>query len=227
VAEPTVVEASGETVGEAKWLAVRELEKHHPGLDRTRVEFEVIAEGDRGLLGVGTTPARVLARYAPEPTAEQPGPATRSTVGALAGEVLARIVEGVGARCGVHVEEDDDGTVLATIGGADAGLLIGRGGQTIDAIQHLVLAITHRVDPEADVIVDAADYRERRRSRLEALAVRTARQVESSGSEVALEPMPPAERKIVHVRLQDTPGIATRSEGDEPNRYVVVVPAGG
>ena len=75
-------------------------------------------------------------------------------------------------------------------------------------------------------MVDAGGYRERRTATLEALAVRSAERVISSGEPVELEPMSPIERKVVHVRLQDFPGVETRSEGTEPSRYVVVAPAG-
>lgn len=230
--EPTVVEAEGETVGEAKWLAVRELERLHPQLDRTSIEFEVVSEGERGLLGVGTAPARVLARLDPAGVGAAPAPALAVAQRARQGSDLARtvdelvraIVDGIGARCEVEVHEDSD-EVHAAIAGPDVGLLIGRNGQTIEAIQQLVATVGQRIDRDRSVVIDAADYRDRRRARLEALAARAAQQVRATGRPVTLEPMTAADRKIVHTRLQDVSGIVTASEGEEPDRCVVVSPA--
>lgn len=218
------VEASGETVGEAKWMALRELERLAPGLDRDAVEFQVVTEGRRGLLGVGTSPARVIARI--ETVSGPPPAADESDLAALVRETIGRIVEGMGLRCRVEIEESAE-SLLARLEGGDLGLLIGRRGQTIDAVQLLVNAIARqRVAQPKPVEVDAAGYRERRRARLEALAVRSAKEALASGREVELEPMSAPERKLVHTCLKDYPGIATRSEGDEPYRRVVVVPAG-
>lgn len=228
------LEISGETVGEAKWLALRELERRHPGLDRDLVSFEVLSEGERGLLGVGTSPARVVARIDSLPPArdlETPPappelPGTLSPTGGLALEVVERIAAAVGAECRVDVREDDE-LVSVTVSGHGVGLLIGRGGRTIDAVQYLVSAAAHRRSPEAakTVEVDAASYRQRRRVRLAALARRAADRAMTGGEPVALEPMTPVERKLVHVTLQDVPGIETRSEGEEPTRYVVIAPS--
>jgi spoIIIJ-associated protein len=221
------VETSGETVGEAKWLALRELEKLAPGLDKAAVRFEVVSEGERGLLGVGYAPARVVATI--DPAAAAAAPERVETDGSeLAGrvrELLEEIAAGLGIRCRVDVTEDEE-TVTASLSASDLGLLIGRHGQTIDAIQYLVNAIVFRGDEHAKtVVVDAAGYRERRQSLLESLAMRTAERVTSGGQPVELEPMSAAERRIVHLRLKEVDGVTTRSEGDEPNRYVVVEPA--
>ena len=219
------VETTGETVGEAKWAALRELELRHPGLDRTAVRFEVVSEGERGLLGVGYAPARVVANVPEDALA-----AVATEESELASDVrvlVARIAAalGVDARIEVHEEEE---TVTATCHAVDAGLLIGRHGQTIDAIQYLLNAVSHRRgdEPRKEVAVDAAGYRERRRSTLESLAARTAEQVRASGRPVELEPMTAVERKVVHLALKEHAGVETRSDGTEPNRYVVVVPTG-
>jgi spoIIIJ-associated protein len=217
------VEATGETVGEAKWSALRELEQRHPGLDKSAVRFEVVSEGERGLLGVGYAPARVVAAV----SADAIGTAAVDEDG-VAGDMrglVARIVAvlGVDARVDVH---EEDGTITVTCSGPDVGLLIGRHGQTIDALQYLLNAVAHRTqgDDRKDVVVDAAGYRDRRRATLESLAVRTAQEVISTGSRVELEPMTAVERKVVHLRLQDYDGVGTASEGTEPNRFVVVLP---
>jgi spoIIIJ-associated protein len=218
------VEATGETVGEAKWQALRELERVAPGLDKSAVRFEVVAEGERGLLGVGYAPARVVASV--DATAATPAPAGEvegSELAADVRELLERIAAATQVDCRVDVSEDDE-AVTGTLSGGDLGLLIGRHGQTIDAIQYLANALAYRAygDDRKEVVVDAAGYRARRRETLESLAMRSAQRAVSSGEPVELEPMSSIERRIVHLRLQDEPGVSTRSEGDEPYRYVVV-----
>ena len=221
-------EATGETVGEAKWAALRELERRHPGLDKAAVQFEVVAEGERGILGVGYEPARVVAHLpaeaavvaaAAEPVAEEGGQAGEAR------SLVARIVEAIGVDAEV-VARDEPEAIVVTCSGPDVGLLIGRHGQTIDAVQYLLNVIAYRAygDDKRDVVVDAAGYRARRQATLESLADRVAERVLESGEPEELEPMTAVERKVVHLRLKEIAGIGTTSEGTEPNRYVVVVP---
>jgi spoIIIJ-associated protein len=222
VAAELTVEATGETVGEAKWAALRELERIQPGLDKSAVRFEVVSEGERGLLGVGYAPARVVAMI--EESAAEFEPADESE---LAGEIrslVERIASTLGVSCRVDVREADEGLTVTFVGG-DLGVLIGRHGQTIDAIQYLVNAIVAKsVGERVEVTVDAAGYRERRRTALEALAVRSARRAADSGLPVELDPMTAVERKVVHLRLKEFDGVETSSEGTEPNRFVVITP---
>jgi spoIIIJ-associated protein len=221
------VEATGETVGEAKWAALRELEKLHPGLDKGAVRFQVVSEGERGLLGVGYAPARVIAQV----DAEAASAVQASTDGEsdLAGEVrdlVERITTGIGIRCRIDILEDDE-MITASCSGSNLGLLIGKHGQTIDAIQYLANAIVWRAHPDGrkDVVVDAAGYRARRRTALEALALRSAEEALATHSPVDLEPMTAVERKTVHLRLKEFDGVETGSEGTEPNRYIVITPS--
>jgi spoIIIJ-associated protein len=217
------VEATGETVGEAKWVALRELEKQQPGLDKSAVRFQVVSEGERGLLGVGYTPARVLATVAAgAPAVER---RDESELAADVRSLIERIAAGIGAGVRVDVHEDDE-TITLTCIGPDLGMLIGRHGQTIDAIQYLLNAIVYRSHPDdrKDVVVDAAGYRARRRASLEALAVRSAQRAVASGESVELDPMTAVERKVVHLRLKEFPGVETASEGAEPNRFIVIKP---
>ncbi|HEY2353494.1 MAG TPA: RNA-binding cell elongation regulator Jag/EloR [Gaiellaceae bacterium] len=227
MSDDLIVEATGETVGEAKWAALRELERAHPALDKSAVRFEVVSEGERGLLGVGYEPARVLAHL----------PAEAAAAGASADEaepegqaaearwLVSRIASELGIDGSLDVDEGRD-TITVTVSGDDVAILIGRHGQTIDAIQYLLNVIQYRAhgDAKKDVVVDAAGYRERRRATLEALADEIAERVRESGQAEELEPMTSVERKIVHLRLKDAAGVATGSEGTEPNRYVVVLP---
>jgi spoIIIJ-associated protein len=219
------VEASGETVGEAKWIALRELEKRAPGLDKAAVRFQVLSEGERGLLGVGFAPARVLAtvdRDAVRAPASEPRE-DETDDGRHAREIVERIVASIGVPCRMDVRESEEEIVVECTGG-DLGVLIGRHGQTIDAIQYLVNAIVFkdRYEERKAIVVDAAGYRDRRRETLHGVAVRAAERAVSTGSSVALDPMTAVERKVVHERLKEYPGVETSSEGTEPNRYVVV-----
>ena len=222
------VEMAGETVGEAKWAALRELERMRPGLDKAAVRFQVVTEGERGLLGVGYEPARVVASVdddgAAAPAMGAPREGETDDVARLR-EVIERIAAEIGVQCTVEIEEgEDEFRVLCE--GNDLGMLIGRHGQTIDAIQYLANAILFRgrYDERKPVIVDAAGYRDRRQATLDQLALRMAEQAAATGQRVELEPMTAVERKIVHEKLKEDPEVETASEGTEPNRFVVIFP---
>jgi spoIIIJ-associated protein len=225
VSEDLFVEATGETVGEAKWAALRELERRRPGIDKSSVRFEVVTEGERGLLGVGYAPARVVATAADLVGAGSgEPPADESELATDVRSLVERIVAELGVHGRVEVREEPGGVHVECIAG-DVGVLIGRYGQTIDAVQYIVNAIVARREGErVEVTVDAAGYRERRRAMLERLAVRSAERARNTGEPVGLEPMTAVERKVVHVRLKEFDGVETSSEGTEPNRYVVVTP---
>jgi spoIIIJ-associated protein len=227
------VEMTGETVGEAKWAALRELERMRPGLDKAAVRFQVVTEGERGLLGVGYEPARVVASIdggaedgdaPPAPVSSEPREGESEDATRLR-EVVERIVHEIGVQCTVEIEESDE-EIRVVCDGHDLGMLIGRHGQTIDAIQYLANAIVFRgrYEERKPLIVDAAGYRDRRQATLDALAVRMAEQASATGQRVELEPMTAVERKIVHEKLKDDPEVETTSEGTEPNRFVVVLP---
>ncbi len=221
------VEATGETVGEAKWKALRDLQRLAPGLDRGSVRFQVVDEGERGLLGVGYTPARVVATAAaPEGAAPALPAGPRDGESELATRIrtlVETVVGAIGVGALVDVRESADELVVTCTGG-DLGLLIGKHGQTIDALQYVANAATHRSGVGKSVTIDAAGYRERRRATLESIALRAAEQA-LRGERVALDPMTAVERKVVHERLKDVEGVQTASEGAEPNRHVVVLPA--
>ena len=221
------VEATGETVGEAKWAALRELERLAPGIDREEVRFQVVSEGERGLLGVGYAPARVLAsvdRPAPRETEGEEEPAPEGEH-AIARELLERVLATLSLDATVRLEDDDD-EVRATVSGADLGVLIGRHGQMIDSLQYLANAIAHSAvgEDRRRIVIDAAGYRARRAATLESLAQRSAEQASATGRPVELEPMSSVERRLVHEALKDDPEVETESEGTEPHRYVVVLP---
>jgi spoIIIJ-associated protein len=220
-------EATGETVGEAKWAALRELEQRFPGLDKGSVRFQVLSEGERGLLGVGQVPARVIAQVAPgggrrPPAAsggEEPG-----TPAALVRELLELVCTSLAVRASISIHEDEE-ELTARLSGPDVGLVIGKRGHTIDAIQHLANALARASGEQRAVVVDAAGYRARRRTSLERVAEDAASDALATGAPVKLEPMSAPERKIVHLALQERADVTTASEGAEPNRCVVVAPA--
>ena len=224
--DEVTVEATGDTVGEAKWSAVRELQRRVPGLDRDAIRFQVVSEGERGLLGVGYTPATVVASAdVPEPAVTSGPRPGETSQAALVRELVERTIAASGVPATVTIDESGD-ELVATLVGDDLGVLIGRHGQTIDALQYLANAIGHRTQGEdrQRVVVDAAGYRARRAATLEGVARRAAEQAVATGSRVELEPMTAIERRVVHELLKDDPEVETSSEGSEPTRFVVVVP---
>lgn len=117
----------------------------------------------------------------------------------------------------------NDGTVTFKLHGADMGILIGKHGQTLDSLQYLTNLVANKNSAErVRVIIDVEDYRDRRIETLNRLAYRLADKVKRSGERVALEPMNPHERKIIHMALQNDRRVTTLSEGDEPYRHVVI-----
>jgi spoIIIJ-associated protein len=143
----------------------------------------------------------------------------------LLAELLREVADGFGLECEVVVEQDDD-ILRGSVEGEDVGLLIGRRGQTIDAVQHLAQRIVFPGGrAEARVIVDADGYRERRAHALRLDADDAAKEALHSGSPVELEPMPASERRVVHEYLRERGDVETHSEGEEPERYLVVSPA--
>jgi spoIIIJ-associated protein len=220
----TEVEATGETVGEAKWSALRELERRFPGIDKSAVSFAVVSEGERGLLGVGYAPARVIAKAGALPPPAEAGDEEPDSPAARLRELLDRVCTALGAPVRIEIHEDEE-QLTATLTGPDLGLVIGKRGQTIDAIQYLATAIVFRgMDERKSILVDAAGYRDRRRATLEQQADRAASEAVAAGEAVALDPMSAVERKIVHLHLEERDDVETASDGNEPHRFVVVRP---
>ncbi|MGE5636042.1 MAG: RNA-binding cell elongation regulator Jag/EloR [Nocardioidaceae bacterium] len=216
-ASEAIVEADGATVGEAKWAAMKQLEPRYPGVTAECVGFELLERpSDGGAARVRATldaeAWRSVAERVPEEAAER----VRA--------VVSRVVQALDLSATVDVEETDD-EIRATVNGEDLGLLIGRRGATIDALQHLAFRAASRGGSERrQVTVDAAGYRDRRASALQRMADRAASEALRFGRSVELEPMRPAERKVVHLYLSARTDVATHSEGDEPERRLVVTP---
>jgi spoIIIJ-associated protein len=212
------VEASGDTLGEAKWAAMKQLEPRFPGITADCVRFEVVEEPEAGAM------ARVRGevdedawRDAAEVIPEEPVERVRA--------VVARVVHALGLRATVDVTENED-EIRATVNGDELGLLIGKHGSTIDAVQHLAFRAAFRGrEIRKQVTVDAAGYRERRETALHRMADRAAAEALQYDRGVELEPMRAPERKIVHTYLSERSDVETHSEGDEPDRRLVISPA--
>ncbi len=212
-----VAEAEGDTLGEAKWAAMKELEVRFPGLTADCVRFDVAEDG--GAAG----PSRVRAEVDPEAWR-----AVAETIPEEAAErvraMVARVVNALGLHATVDIDESDE-EIRATVNGDDLGLLIGKHGATIDALQHLAFRAAFRGEElRKQVTVDAAGYRERREGALHRMADRAAAEALRYGRPVELEPMRATERKIVHTYLSERTDVETHSEGDEPDRRLVVSP---
>jgi spoIIIJ-associated protein len=215
--EELVAEAEGETLGEAKWAAMKELEVRFPGLTADCVRFDVAEDAGAG------GPARVRAEVdhdawqaVAETIPEEPPERVRA--------IVTRVVNALGLHATVDIDESDE-EIRATVNGDDLGLLIGKHGSTIDALQHLAFRAAFRGEEiRKQVTVDAAGYRERREGALHRMADRAAAEALRYGRPVELEPMRATERKIVHSYLGERSDVETHSEGDEPDRRLVVSP---
>lgn len=149
----------------------------------------------------------------------------REDPAAVLRELLEEIVDSLGLDVDVRIEQSD-GTLTGCIEGEDVGLFIGRRGQTIDAVQHLAQRIVFRGgSPGARVVIDADGYRERRAEALRSIALDAAEESLRSGQAIELDPMPASERRIVHEYLRERGDVETHSEGEEPERYLVVEPS--
>lgn len=212
-----VADGEGETLGEAKWAAVKELEGRFPGLTADCVSFDVTSDGG------GDGPSRVRAtvdveawRAAAETIPDEAAERVRA--------IVTRVVHALGLNATVDIDESDE-EIRATVNGDDLGLLIGKHGSTIDALQHLAFRGAFRGSEERkQVTVDAAGYRERREGALHRMADRAAAEALRYSRAVELEPMRAPERKIVHTYLSERHDVETHSEGDEPDRRLVVSP---
>ena len=197
--------ASGKTIEDAVRSGLAQL-----GVKEDRVNVKVLEQPSKGLFGlIGAKEAKVELELLPDGVEE----------------AIAFLREVSGAmELTVSVERvDENDAVRINITGSDLGILIGRRGQTLDSLQYLTNIVANRhSDRYLRIVLDAEQFRERRRQTLEALSERMAMKVVRTRKEVVLEPMTSQERKIIHARLQSNPNVKTYSQGDEPNRRIVI-----
>lgn len=203
------VETEGNTIEEAVQAALAEL-----GASEAEVDVAVLSDKGRGFLGLGGAKAKVRVTI-------------REGVAERARQLVAEIVDRLAPGATVEAFDADD-HLLVTVEGENLGILIGRHGQTLDAVQQLVGIGANKGLPDAErrrVVVDAERYRERRKEELEDLAERLASKVAATGRPAALRPMAAYERRVVHVRVSEHEGVESSSEGEGPERHVVIRPA--
>lgn len=200
------IEKTGKTVEDAIEAALAEM-----GVERDQVEYRVLEAPSRALFGLlGGKEAKV------EVILKKSEPVENAKL------FLFNVTRAMGLLVTIDVQPGVDNVVL-NLRGEDLGLLIGKHGQTLDALQYLTNLASHREGRDRlRIIVDIEDYRRRRADTLEQLALRLADRVKRTGERVVLEPMNPHERKIIHMSLQDDIRIETISEGEDPYRRVVI-----
>jgi len=202
---------TAKTVEEAIELGLRELD-----VDRAEAEIDVVSRGKAGILGIGSEPARVRVTRIDTP----------SDVVKTTSEVIDKIISLLGVDVVstlTQVEREDLGGPVFEIEGDDAGLLIGRRGDTLKALQFLVkYLVSQKLDANVNILVDVEGYQDRRYQSLMSMARRVAQRVADSGRPITLEPMPPNERRIVHMALADHHRVTTESTGSGSSRQVVV-----
>ncbi len=216
------IRRSAPSVEEAVEAALGEL-----GVSEQEVDVTVLQEPRAGLLGIGAQAAEVIVRV------RRRAPETSDEDLEEQGDLAAEFLEGLLTRMGLSAEVEpafDGGTMYVDVLGEgpddeDMGLLIGRHGQTLDALQELTRAVVgQRTGMRARIVVDVEDYRRRQRARLEGRAREVANRVARSGREEELEPMNPFDRKVVHDAVSSIAGVQSASRGEEPERRVVIRP---
>jgi spoIIIJ-associated protein len=223
------VESHGKTVEDAVAQALRRL-----GRQREEVEVTVLSEGSRGVFGIGAEHARVRVSVPDTEEAAAAPPQAEEAVDLerldeIAQDMLADILELMGRDADVSVRsvevDEDSPNVLLDVEGEDLGVLIGRRGETLGALQYvLTLLVQRRLRRWARVTVDVAHYRDRQAAVLRSKAIRMAERVQRAQTAIAMEPMPANERRLIHLALSDHPEVTTHSIGVGEERRVVISP---
>lgn len=202
------IEVKGKTVEDALTDALVQL-----GVTSDKVEYEVIEKGSAGFLGIGSKQAVVQVWLKEEP---------KKSVEEIAEEFITKVCAAMNLEVKVNIVTEDKNLNIDIVG-EDMGVLIGKRGQTLDSLQYLVSLIVNKESESFyRVKLDTENYRERRKETLENLARNIAFKVKKTRHSVALEPMNPYERRIIHAALQNDKYVATASKGEDPNRYVVI-----
>jgi spoIIIJ-associated protein len=217
------LEISARTVEEAIQKALERL-----GVTREEIEVTVVKEGKSGILGLGAEEAVIqVTQIVPE--------GNRVDTAEVVRGILEKLLDLMGVDASIKMEmapivddEEDgeaSGAVILNVEGEDLGILIGRRGQTLASLQYLVRLIAgHQTGSWAPVVIDVEGYKERRYQALQDFAKQMAEQVKAKGSPFSMEPMPPAERRLIHLCLANDPEIYTESAGFGESRRVVIMP---
>jgi spoIIIJ-associated protein len=222
----TEIVMSAPTVDEAIELGLKELDA-----DRDEAEVEILSKGKTGFLGIGSESARVRVTRisAGRNTAGVPTTAEGDTTAAgVATDAVGRILEAAGVNVSRTLRAANDpesGGPIIDLAGEDSGLLIGRRGQTLQALQFLVNLIVRKQFEGVRVVLDVENYRQRREVQLRDMATKVAERVAQTNRSITLEPMPPADRRIIHTSLTDHPGVSTESTGEGEGRKVMIMPS--
>ncbi|HEY5575137.1 MAG TPA: RNA-binding cell elongation regulator Jag/EloR [Clostridiaceae bacterium] len=200
-----VLEMSGKTVEDALQNALKELK-----LTENKVEYEVLDEGHKGFLNIGSKPAKIRVKVRKDYISD-------------AKIFLGNVLDNMGVKAEISIKEEEN-AVRISMSGPDMGILIGYRGETLDSLQYLVSLVVNKggENEYKRVILDTENYRMKREETLKRLAKRIADKVRATNRQVKLEPMNPYERRIIHSALQNDLNVETFSEGDEPYRRVVV-----
>lgn len=233
--EDRTIEAKGTDTEAAIAAGLQEL-----GLDRSDVEVEVLDEGSRGVFGLGAREACVRLMVKPHPAAAPAGPALQPAAPEAAERDEAEIAQKVllellammdleqvrvDTRRAEAAPGEEETPLVAEVRGAGTDILIGRQGRTLAALQHITrLIVSQETGRRPNLIVDVESFKARREKSLQGLAQRMAEQATRAGRTVVLEPMPPHERRIIHLTLRDHPHVTTESVGDGERRKVTIIP---
>jgi len=221
--EAKSIEVSAPTVEEAIAKGLAEL-----GKAEDEVEVDIVSPGSRGVLGIGAKDALIRLSFV-EP--EKEAPPLEETVEQIARETLQELLTKMGVKAQVAIrpeeevpQDEDAPPFILDVTGDDLGVLIGRHGQTLQDLQHITrLIVSREVQRWVNLVVDVEKYKARREKALRQLAQRMAERVSFGHQPIALEPMPPHERRIVHLTLRDHPIVTTRSIGKGDQRKVTIV----
>ncbi|MFB0919604.1 MAG: RNA-binding cell elongation regulator Jag/EloR [Oscillospiraceae bacterium] len=206
------IEVTGKTEDEAIASALRQL-----NLQRDEVSIEIVERAKSGFLRIGASPAVVKVIY------EVPDKPSNANVEEKARDFLQGLLSRMGINADIGIKTRDDGAITIELSGAGMGAIIGRRGETLDAIQHLTnYAVNRGTDERTHISIDAENYRSKREESLEHLAEKMAAKALKYRRSMALEPMNSYERHVIHTALQNYEGVTTCSTGVEPNRRVVI-----
>ncbi|WP_339198175.1 RNA-binding cell elongation regulator Jag/EloR [Aeribacillus sp. FSL k6-2211] len=218
------ITSTGQTVEDAVKKALKEL-----NVEQEQVDIRIIDEGKKGLFGIfGQKPAIVHVKL--KETSELTDALLKwnenTNLNPLdeAKNFLEQVIKEMGITASVDIKLEEK-TAYFNIKGENLAILIGKRGQTLNSLQYLTQLVANKTSTDyVPIILDAENYREKRRETLTQLAVKLADKVVKTNKEFSLEPMPSFERKIIHSTLMEDERVQTYSVGTEPNRYVVIAP---